>query len=107
MSAAILRLYTVSTTVTAVVLAASAREAEVCFEHRFGDIISDQPVDAQFDSEITSADGLPDDWDPECMPYGPAGNTMNIGQCLDLLPPAVVRDTKTVDMFAATTTEAA
>jgi hypothetical protein len=97
----ILRLYEVSTTVTAVVLATSELEAEKLFKSDFGDIISDQGIDAQADCEISDAKSLPDDWDTDCMPYGPHGNTLNIGQCLDLVPPPVVRDKKTIDMFAA------
>ena len=95
------RLYTVSATVTAVVLATSEREAEQRFDSDFREIISDFSPDAQSEGEIKSLGDLPDDWDAEHMPYGPSGNTLNIGQCLDLVPPPVVRDTKTLDMFAA------
>ena len=96
------RLYTVSATVTAVVVAPSVREAEQLFRSDFGDIIADNPVRGFVDDEIRSEDDLPEDWGVDCLPYGPHGNTLTIGEFLDVLPPLVVRDTKTVDMFAAT-----
>lgn len=96
----ILRLYTVSATVTAVVLATSETEAEERFKSDFGDITSDQPVDAQSEGEITAEMQLPDEWSVDCLPYGPENNTQTIGQLLDVVPPAVVRDDKTADMFA-------
>ncbi len=99
-----LRLYSVSTTVTAVVLAVSESEAEKSFKYQLGDIISDHGVDAQVDVEITSPDKLPENWGMECLPYGPNGNTFNIGECLALVPPSVPRDTKTIDMFTGETT---
>lgn len=95
------RLYTVSATVTAVVMATSELEAERRFKSDFGDIIADQHVDAVADEEIRTEDDLPDDWTVDCLPYGPRDNTLTIGEFLDAPPPPVVRDTKTVDMFAA------
>lgn len=94
------RLYTVSATLTAVIMATSEREAEIRFRENFGEI-KDQPIDAVADWEIRTEDDLPGHWDVECMPYGPSENTLTIGEFLDVLPPLVVRDTKTVDMFAA------
>ena len=94
------RLYTVSATLTAVVMASSEREAEIRFKSNFGEI-KDQPIDAVADEEIRTEGDLPDDWTVDCLPYGPRDNALTIGEFLDVLPPAVVRDTKTVDMFAA------
>ncbi|MBY0238618.1 MAG: hypothetical protein K2X55_04825 [Burkholderiaceae bacterium] len=96
------RLYKVSATVTAVILATSETEAEERFKSDFGDIISDQSIDAQSEGEITAETQLPDEWSADCLPYGPTGNTLTIGECLDLVPPPVVRDDKTADMFANT-----
>jgi hypothetical protein len=101
------RLYTVSATVTAVVMATSELEAERRFKSDFGDIIADQDIDAECGDEIRNEDQLPNDWNVDCLPYGPNSNTLNIGQFLDILPPAVVRDTATVDMFAGTSKETA
>lgn len=94
------RLYTVSATLTAVIMATSEREAELRFRENFGEI-KGQPIDAVADWEIRTEDDLPGHWDVECMPYGPRDNALTIGEFLDVLPPPVVRDTKTVDMFAA------
>jgi len=94
------RLYTVSATLTAVIMATSEREAEIRFGLSFGEI-KDQPIDAVADQEIRTEDDLPEHWDVDCRPYGPRDNTLTIGEFLDVLPPLVVRDTKTVDMFAA------
>jgi hypothetical protein len=94
------RLYTVSATLTAVVMATSEREAESRFKSNFGEI-KDQHVDAVADEEIRTEDELPDGWTVDCLPYGPRDNTLTIGEFLDAPPPPVVRDTKTVDMFAA------
>lgn len=96
------RLYTVSATLTAVIMATSEREAEICFKSNFGEI-KDQPIDAVADEEIRTEDDLPDDWTVDCLPYGPRDNALTVGEFLDVLPPPVVRDTKTVDMFAAIT----
>ena len=101
------RLYTVSATVTAVVMATSELEAERRFRSDFGDIIADQHIDAECGDEIRSEDQLPDDWNVDCLPFAPNSNTLNIGQFLDVLPPAVVRDTATVDMFAGANKEVA
>ena len=95
------RLYTVSATLTAVIMATSEREAEICFKSSFGEI-KDQPIDAVADGEIRTNDDLPEDWTVDCLPYGPRDNALTIGEFLDAPPPPVVRDTKTVDMFAAT-----
>ena len=95
------RLYTVSATLTAVIMATSELEAERRFKSDFGEI-KDQSFDAVADGEIRTEDDLPDDWTVDCLPYGPRDNTLTIGEFLDVLPPPVVRDTKTVDMFAAT-----
>lgn len=94
------RLYTVSATVAAVVVAPSVLEAEQLFRSGFGDIIADNPVRGFVDDEIRSEDDLPEDWTVDCLPYGPRGNALTIGEFLDVLPPQVVRDTKTIDMFA-------
>lgn len=94
------RLYTVSATLTAVIMATSEREAEICFKSSFGEI-KDQPIDAVADGEIRTKDDLPEDWTVDCLPYGPRDNALTIGEFLDAPPPPVVRDTKTVDMFAA------
>ena len=95
------RLYTVSATLTAVIMATSEREAEIRFKSDFGEI-KDQPIDAVADGEIRTEADLPDDWTVDCLPYGPRDNALTIGEFLDVLPPlVVVRDTKTVDMFAA------
>lgn len=96
------RLYTVSATVTAVIIATNELEAEKRFKSTFGEIISDQGVDPESGDEIRNEAQLPEDWGVDCLPYGPSSNTLTIGQFLDVLPPAVVRDTKTADMFAAT-----
>ena len=94
------RLYTVSATLTAVIMATREREAEICFKSSFGEI-KDQPIDAVADGEIRTNDDLPEDWTVDCLPYGPRDNALTIGEFLDAPPPPVVRDTKTVDMFAA------
>lgn len=94
------RLYTVSATLTAVIMATSEREAEICFKSNFGEI-KDQPIDAVADEEIRTEGDLPDDWTIDCLPYGPRDNALTIGEFLDAPPPPVVRDTKPVDMFAA------
>lgn len=94
------RLYTVSATLTAIIMATSEREAEICFKSNFGEI-KDQPIDAVADEEIRTEGDLPDDWTVDCLPYGPRDNALTIGEFLDAPPPPVVRDTKTVDMFAA------
>lgn len=94
------RLYTVSATLTAVVMATSELEAEQRFKADFGEI-KDQPFDAVADGEIRAEADLRDHWTADCLPYGPRDNTLTIGEFLDVLPPLVVRDTKTVDMFAA------
>ena len=94
------RLYTVSATLTAVIMATSEREAETRFKSDFGEI-KDQPIDAVADGEIRTEADLPDDWTVDCLPYGPRDNALTIGEFLDAPPPPVVRDTKTVDMFAA------
>ncbi len=96
------RLYTVSATVTAVVVAPSVLEAEQLFRSGFGDIIGDNPVHGYVEDEVRSENDLPEEWTVDCLPYGPRGNELTIGEFLDVLPPLVVRDTKTVDMFAAT-----
>lgn len=97
----ILRLYTVSATVTAVMMATSELAAEKEFKARFGDIISDQPVDAECEGEVRAEDDIPEHWGVDCLPYGAPGNALTIGELLDVLPPPVVRDTKTLDMFGA------
>lgn len=96
------RLYTVSATLTAVIMATSEREAEICFKSNFGEI-KDQPIDAVAEEEIRAEGDLPEDWTVDCLPYGPRDNALTIGEFLDVLPAMVVRDTKTVDMFVATT----
>ena len=95
------RLYTVSATLTAVIMATSEREAEIRFGLSFGEI-KDQHVDAVADGEIRTEADLPADWTVDCLPYGPRDNALTIGEFLDVQPPLVVCDTKTVDMFAAT-----
>lgn len=95
------RLYTVSATLTAVVMATSEHEAEIRFKSNFGEI-KDQPIDAVADGEIRAESDLPEDWTVDCLPYGPRDKALTIGELLDAPPPPVVRDTKTVDMFAAT-----
>ncbi|MBH1995221.1 MAG: hypothetical protein I8H90_22660 [Burkholderiales bacterium] len=95
------RLYTVSATLTAVIMATSEREAEIRFKSDFGEI-KDQPIDAVADGEIRTEADLPDDWAVDCLPYGPRDNALTIGEFLDVLPPPAVRDTKTADMFVAT-----
>lgn len=97
------RLYTVSTTVTAVVMATSELEAQQRFKADLREIIGDQPVDAVSEHEIRRELDIPDDWSVDCLPYGQSGDEITIGQFLDVLPPPVVRDSKTIDMFAATT----
>ena len=96
------RLYTVTATATAVVVAPSVSEAEKLFQSGFAEIIEDSKPKGYVDDEVRSEDGLPEDWTVDCLPYGPRGNELTIGEFLDVLPPLVVRDTKTVDMFAAT-----
>lgn len=93
------RLYAVSATLMAVIMATSEREAEILFGQSFGEI-KDQTIDAVANQEIRTEDDLPEHWDIECMPYGPRDNTLTIGEFLDVLPSVVVRDTRTVDMFA-------
>lgn len=95
------RLYTVSATLTAVIMATSELEAERRFKSDFGEI-KDQPFDAVTDGEIRTEDDLPEHWTVDCFPFGPRANALTIGELLDVLPPAVVRDDKTVDMFADT-----
>lgn len=95
------RLYTVSVTLTAVIMATSEREAEIRFKSDFGEI-KDQPIDAVADGEIWTEADLPDDWTIDCLPYGPRDNALTIGEFLDVLPPPVVRDNKTADMFVGT-----
>lgn len=95
------RLYTVSATLTAVIMTTSEREAEALFGLSFGEI-KDQPIEAVADGEIRTEADLPDDWTVDCLPYGPRDNALTIGEFLDVLPPPVVRDTKTADMFVAT-----
>lgn len=95
------RLYTVSATLTAVIMATSEREAEALFGLSFGEI-KDQHIEAVADGEIRAESDLPEDWTVDCLPYGTRDNALTIGEFLDVLPPLVVRDTKTVDMFAAT-----
>ena len=95
------RLYTVSVTLTAVIMATSEREAEIRFKADFGEI-KDRPIDAVADGEIRTEADLPDDWTIDCLPYGPRDNALTIGEFLDVLPPPVVRDNKTADMFVGT-----
>lgn len=95
------RLYTVSATVTAVVVAPSVSEAEKLFQAGFAEIIADSQPKGYVDDEVLSEDDLPGDWTVDCLPYGPRGNELTIGEFLDVLAPLVVRDTKTLDMFAA------
>lgn len=95
------RLYTVSATVTAVVVAPSVSEAEKLFQSSLSEIIADSPIHGYADDEVRSEDDLPEEWTVDCLPYGPCGNELTIDEFLDVLPPLVVRDTKTVDMFAA------
>ncbi len=95
----ILRLYAVSTTITAVVVATDENKAAQLFHAEIRAIVSDQSTVAGNATEILSSADLPDEWDKDCMPYG-RGNDLTIGELLDLTPPPVVRDTKTIDMFA-------
>lgn len=97
------RLYTVSTTITAVVMATSELEAERRFRSDFSDIIASQHIDPEAQGEVRSEGDIPEDWSVDCLPFGPKENALTIGEFLDVLPPAVVRDDKTVDMFATTT----
>ncbi len=93
------RLYAVTMEVTAVVLATSERDAEAVFKYAQGDILSDGGADIFVDCEIKSIADLPPNWDEDCQPYG-AKASRTIVEWLDLAPPEIVRDTKTIDMFA-------
>ncbi|HEX8610170.1 MAG TPA: hypothetical protein VF800_02695 [Telluria sp.] len=93
------KLYSVTVTVTAVILATSERSAESAFRSAQSEILSDYSGDVWTDCEVKNAADLPPGWDEECLPYGTKVQH-TIGQWLDLAPPEVVRDTKTIDMFA-------
>lgn len=94
------KLYAVNMVVTAVVVATSERDAERVFGVHKSAIISDGDYDPECDYEIKAGSPLPWGWEMDCLPYGnPADQT--IGAWLDQKPPEVVRDTKTIDMFAA------
>lgn len=96
----LLKLYQVTMTVTTVILAPNMMEANRAFRNNTGDILDGSEKEIDVDHEITSLDDLPPDWTADSMPYGVVRNTLNIGQCLELVPPVIERDTKTIDMFA-------
>lgn len=93
------KLYSVTMEVTAVVLAASEREAEEVFREHQSAILLDGDYEPDCGREIKVETDLPDGWEVDCLPYGCA-ERLSIGDWLDLAPPEVVRDTKTIDMFA-------
>ncbi len=95
----ILKLYTVTLECTAVVLATSERDAENVFRSNQGNILAGDGADICCDGEIKDEDDLPSEWEVECQPYGGTHNR-TIAEWLDLAPPEVVRDSKTIDMFA-------
>lgn len=93
------KLYAVEMVVTAVVVATSERDAERVFRSHRSEIISDGDYDPECEYEIKPGMALPCGWEMECLPYGNLVDT-TIGAWLDMAPPEVVRDTKTIDMFA-------
>ncbi|NHZ94584.1 hypothetical protein [Massilia sp. CCM 8734] len=92
------RLYAVNMVVTAVVVATSEIDAERVFRAHKSAIISDGDYDPECDYEVKQGSPLPHGWKEDCLPYGNLVD-QTIGQWLDLAPPEVVRDTKTIDMF--------
>ena len=94
------KLYSVTMEVTAVVVATSEHDAERVFRTHKSAIMSDGDYDPECDYEVRPGVALPNGWDMDCLPYGNLVD-QTIGQWLDLAPPEVVRDTKTIDMFAA------
>ncbi len=93
------RLYAVTMEVTAVVLATSESDAERVFGVHKSAILSDGNYQPECQFEVREELDLPDSWEVDCLPYGGA-EQRPIADWLDLLPPPVVRDTKTIDMFA-------
>lgn len=92
------KLFAVNLVVTAVVVATSERDAERVFNVNKRAIISDGDYEPECDYEIRPDIALPHGWDMDCLPYGNLVDT-TIGDWLELAPPPIVRDTKTIDMF--------
>jgi hypothetical protein len=97
-----LKLFYVTLTYSAVVMAASERDAERAAERDAFEIVSDQGAPG-FDTtvEIKSLahlKRLDSAWEPDCCAYG--GDNPRLRDVLPEEDPAE-RDTKTVDMFAA------
>lgn len=92
------KLYSVRMEVIAVVLATSERDAERVFNTHKRAIISDGDYEPECNGEVQAEMDLPEGWESDCLPYGCA-EQRSIGAWLDLMPPPVVRDTTTIDMF--------
>lgn len=92
-------LYAVELTYHAVVHADSEIEAMQFAEEHARDIVFDGEPDCGWSNIVRSADGLPQGWDDQCVPYGGDGET-SIRDLFEQDPPQPERDTRTIDMFA-------
>lgn len=98
----VLKLFEVELTFTAVVVAESEEEAHKVADSEAYEITRDNEPSVHVGKQITHEKDLPDEWTGDCLPYsdGEAGDGETIQFYLDSAPPEVVRDTKTIDMFA-------
>ena len=100
MTAATIKLFAVTFEVVAVVAATSEAEA-IKYADAHSRMIISSESEAQCDArEIKAEADLPEGWESDCNPYGANVADLTIGDYLDMMPPPVIRDDKTIDMFA-------
>jgi hypothetical protein len=96
-----MKLFSATVQVVLVVMAETELEALLAAESHADDAARDSGLECDWATEIQSIAELPPGWTGADLPYGGDG-TESISAILDRVPPAVVRDTRTIDMFEAT-----
>lgn len=99
----VLKPFAVEFAFTAIVMATDAEHARIVARSKKSEIVSDTPdnhIDVTTSNAITRVDQLSMyGYDGDCLPYGGEDDT-TLADIIEAMPPV---DTKTPDMFAATT----
>ena len=93
------RLYQISISHKTVIVAENLADAYSVAYEQASDILDEEEYEVDVDHEIKNGESLPPEWTIKCVPWG-GEDGETIEKILAALPPAVVRDTKTIDMFA-------